>query len=291
MTTRTPTSIDQHTREIFGRYVLGPKLARGAFGTVHVARSLATNSVVAVKLQHVSDAKRRDEFEREARLLARVHDPHVVRLIDFGTLDDGSIGVVMEFVEGITLTRYVLRHQSALDWRTAVGITLGVLEGLHAVHEAGIVHRDIKPDNVMVPLRGVGPVKIVDFGVARSAATGDSATGRLMGSVAYMAPEQLLGRHVDARADLYAAGAVLYELLATQLPFEGSVAEVIDRKRHSAGPVSIENPMQRDWPARLERVVLSLLRNDPAERPDSALACIELLEDVLRLDRRGALDR
>lgn len=271
--------------------MLGPKLARGAFGTVHVARSLATNNVVAVKLQHVDDSTQRAEFEREARLLARVHDPHVVRLIDFGTLDDGSIGVVMEFVEGVTLTRYVLRHQSALDWRAAVGIALGVLEGLHAVHEAGIVHRDIKPDNVMVPMRGVGPVKIVDFGVARAGTTGDSAAGRLMGSVAYMAPEQLLGRRVDARADLYAVGAVLYELLATQLPFDGSVSEVIERKRSSAGPTSIENPMQRRWPDRLERVVLSLLRRDPSERPDSALACIELLEEVLRLDRRGALDR
>lgn len=280
---------------VLGRYEVLSALATGAFGAVYRGRSIATDRPVAIKFSLVAEGSARLRFEREAQLLSRIVHPNVVRLFDFGGAtsdaprssrgaDELYAVLVMELVEGVTLSELLVARGGTLPWRDAAKIVLATLEGLDAAHDAGVLHRDVKPQNILIEPNGDVP-KLVDFGIAR--ATNDdfarvTEDGAMLGSLAYMSPEQLAIEPVDARTDVYAAGIVLYELLTGTLPFEGAGMKIAVDKLDSAGPIAMKRPKSgARWPDTLTDLVLAMLRRDPAERPASAAIVVEELRTLL----------
>lgn len=211
------------------RYDVIEWIGGGGMGAVYRARHVGLGRFVALKLlrrDHSRDAEAVQRFLREAKATAAIASPHVVGVTDFGVSADGRPFLVMELIEGTDLER-VLERRGRLPTDEAVGLALDVLAGLGAAHAAGVVHRDLKPANVLI---GAEIVKVVDFGLAKIA-SGDAEgaaltrTGAMLGTPYAMAPEQASGRQVDARADLWAVGALLYRALSGRRPFEGASAE------------------------------------------------------------------
>ena len=206
-----------------GRYRLEERLARGGMSTVYAATDLRLHKTVAVKVmaEHLAhDPTFVDRFTREARAAAMLSHPNVVGVSDQGS-DQGLVFLVMELVRGRTL-RDLLTARGRLTVAEAFAVLEPTLAGLTAAHRAGIVHRDIKPENVLIGIDGV--VKVADFGLARAVVgTGQTSQtgGVLIGTVAYLSPEQLERGRADARSDIYAAGIVLYEMLTGHPPFGG----------------------------------------------------------------------
>ena len=210
-------------RLLDGRYRIGPRIARGGMASVHEARDLRLDRTVAVKIMHPGlgdDDDFAQRFVREARAAARLSHPNVVGVFDQGD-DDGSVYLVMELVTGHTL-RDTIRKEAPMAPARALAVLEPVLSALAHAHRSGLVHRDIKPENVLIA--DDGRVKVADFGLAKavSADTQHTATGGvLIGTVSYLAPELVVDGRSDARADVYAAGVVLHELLTGQKPHEG----------------------------------------------------------------------
>ena len=218
------TAADPMTgRVLEGRYRVGPRIARGGMATVYEATDLRLDRVCALKVMHPGlgdDDDFAGRFVREARSAARLSHPHVVSIFDQGD-DDGTVFLAMELVRGHTL-RDVIRAQAPMPPARALQILDPVLSALASAHHAGLVHRDVKPENVL--LAEDGTVKVADFGLARavSAETQHSATGGvLIGTVSYLSPELVVDGTADARSDVYAAGVVLYEMLTGRKPHEG----------------------------------------------------------------------
>src|SRR3954466_2460031 len=209
-------------RLLDGRYAIEARLARGGMASVYLATDVRLERRVAVKVMHSALAEDPEfvaRFNREARAAARLSHPDVVSVYDQGE-DDGHVFLVMEYVAGATL-RDVLRDRGRLPAAEAVAVMDHVLAALGAAHAAGLVHRDVKPENVLVTADG--RVKVADFGLARAIAgttiTGDDSM--LLGTAAYLAPEQVRDGAADARSDVYAAGVLLFELLTGAPPFSG----------------------------------------------------------------------
>ncbi len=214
-------------RVLDGRYRLLREIAAGGMGVVHEAEHLALRKRVAVKLlrREIADLPAvATRFEREARATSLLDDPHVVRVTDFGRTAEGELYLVMELLEGSSLG-VVLAATPRLATQRAVGIADQILRGLEAAHAAGLIHRDLKPDNVFVTTTAQGEhVRLLDFGIAAARLDGTKLTvaGAVMGTAAYMAPEQAMGLiDLDARTDLYAVGAILYEMLAGRPAYGG----------------------------------------------------------------------
>ncbi|MBL8681232.1 MAG: serine/threonine protein kinase [Myxococcales bacterium] len=286
MSNGSPPSNADRSTIILGRYALGPLLGSGAFGSVHRGRSLVGDKPVAIKLQHLDGSAHLPRFEREAQSLARIIHPHVVRVLDFGHLDDGSAVLVMEFVEGRSLDLLVEKLGGVMPWREAVRLMIGVFDGLDAAHEASVIHRDVKPQNILVTASTPAVAKIIDFGIAR-ATDGNSRPitmkGQVLGSLGYMAPEQLLGVEVDARSDVYAAGSVLYELLSGRPAFAGSGMKLVAAKLQNEGPSDVpRSSPAHDWPDALSAIVAKTLRRKPEERHSTAYDVSMELQSVLR---------
>src|SRR5918999_2670528 len=203
-----------------GNYRLTDLVGSGGYADVYLARDLRTNTIVAVKILHAHVARDPDvaaRFEREASLARRLQTPHVARILDAGQDPTSPPFMVMEFVQGLTVSE-MIRRRGPFPIDDAVEIVDQVLSALGAAHALGIVHRDIKPQNMMIDAER--RLKVLDFGVARVAGAGSmTASGHLLGTPEYMAAEQVDGRAVDFRVDLYAAGAVLYQLLSGRPPF------------------------------------------------------------------------
>jgi serine/threonine protein kinase len=261
-------------------------IGRGSHGNVYVGRAIESGELVAVKVSHSRDLERQLRFEREAKLLARIVHPNVVSVIDWGLLDDGRAVLVMEFVDGEPLDQWWSEHRETACWQTAVQIIEGVLDALSALHAANVIHRDVKPANILV-LRGREPsIKLIDLGVGREEHQRDlntiTASEQVLGTIAYMAPEQLLLEPIDARVDIYGAGCVLFELLFGRAPFLGSRIQQALARCSSVGPTSIPPPvLAQTLPSELAATVLSMLRRDRAERPPSAAACAAQLRAAL----------
>jgi serine/threonine-protein kinase len=286
MSKGAPPSNSDRSAIVLGRYALGPLLGAGAFGSVHKGRSLVGDRPVAIKVQHLDGAEHKPRFEREAQSLARIIHPHVVRVLDYGCLEDGSAVLVMEFVEGTSLDELAAKKGGTLAWREAVRLMIGVFDGLDAAHEASVIHRDVKPQNILVTSDAVQVAKIIDFGIARptdGSSKPITMQGQILGSLGYMAPEQLLGAAVDARSDVYAAGCVLFELLCGRLPFTGSGMKLVAAKLQKEGPESVprESPAH-DWPEALSAVVVKTLRRKPEDRQASAYEASMELQSILR---------
>jgi eukaryotic-like serine/threonine-protein kinase len=254
-----------------GRYRLEERLARGGMSTVYSATDLRLHKTVAVKIMAdhlVHDPTFVDRFTREARAAAMLSHPNVVSVSDQGT-DQGLVFLVMELVRGRTL-RDLLHARGRLTVGEAFAVLEPVLAGLTAAHRAGIVHRDIKPENVLIGLDGV--VKVADFGLAR-AVVGTVQTsqtgGVLIGTVAYLSPEQLERGRADARSDIYAAGIVLYEMLTGHPPYGGDtpLAVAYQHVHHDVPLPSADVP---GIPWQVDELVARSTRRDPAGRPVDA---------------------
>ncbi len=264
-----------------GRYRLEERLARGGMSTVYAATDLRLHRTVAVKVMAdhlVHDPTFVDRFTREARAAAMLSHPNVVSVSDQGA-DQGLVFLVMELVRGRTL-RDLLTARGRLTVAEAFAVLEPVLAGLTAAHRAGIVHRDIKPENVLIGLDGV--VKVADFGLARAVVgTGQTSQtgGVLIGTVAYLSPEQLERGRADARSDIYAAGIVLYEMLTGHPPYGGDTPLAVAYQHvHHDVPAPSEDAPGLPW--QVDELVARTTRRDPAGRPIDAGAFLAELTDL-----------
>src|SRR3954470_13622544 len=259
------------------RYEIRRRLAVGGMATVYAAIDTRLDRPVAVKVMHpalAADEEFVARFRREAKAAARLSSATVVNVTDQGQ-DGGTVFLVMELVEGRTL-RDRLRSEGPLPPAEALAVLDPVLEALAVAHAAGYVHRDVKPENVLIA--DDGRIKVGDFGLARAvdASPLTATTGLLLGTVAYLAPEQVRRGVADARTDVYATGVLLYEILTGRPPYEGDTAiSVAYQHLHDRVPVpSAANP---DVPEELDELVLAATEPDPDDRPPDAGT---LLEDV-----------
>ena len=264
------------TRVLGGRYALCEVLGTGGMATVWRARDEVLGREVAVKVlspQYAADPGFLARFEREARHAARLSHPRLVTVFDSG-VDETTPFIVMELVAGRTL-RQVLDGTGALPAGQAVGVAAAVCEALEVAHAAGLVHRDIKPANIA--LADGGEVKVLDFGIARAeGGTGVTGTAVVLGTAAYLSPEQASGQLAGPQADLYSLGCVLFEMLTGAPPFSAdSAVGLAYRQVHDdPGPPSARRP---GLPERLDQITARLLAKDPARPPSAAAARAGLL--------------
>lgn len=263
-----------------GRYRVRARIARGGMATVYVATDLRLERRVALKVMHghlSDDSMFQSRFIQEARAAARLADPNVVNVYDQG--QDGELAyLVMEYLPGITL-RELLREQRRLTLEQAVTIMDAVLSGLAAAHGAGIVHRDVKPENVL--LAEDGRIKIGDFGLAR-ASSANTATGQqLLGTIAYLAPELVTRGTADARSDIYALGIMLYEMLTGEQPYKGEQPMQI-AFQHATDSVPRPSIRNAGVPESLDELVLWATEREPDERPDDAGEMLDRLREIER---------
>src|SRR5215472_15900734 len=258
------------TRVLGGRYVLGVVLGTGGMATVWRAKDQVLGREVAVKVlgpQFAADAGFVARFEREARHAARLSHPRLVTVFDCG-IDDGTAFIVMELVAGRTL-RQVLDEAGIVPPAQAAGIAAAVCESLEVAHAAGLVHRDIKPANIVV---SGGEVKVLDFGIVRAEGTaGLTRTQAVLGTAAYLSPEQASGRPAGPQSDLYSLGCVLFEMLTGEPPFnaDSAVGLAYRHVHDDPGPPSARRPGAG---GQLDEITAWLLAKDPAARPPGAAA-------------------
>ena len=263
-----------------GRYELRERLGAGGMADVFEGYDTRLARRVAIKIlrAELPDDRTRARFEQEARLAARFSHPNAVVVYDVG--EDGDRPYfVMELVEGTTLA-HVLQDRGPLGPVETVAILRQVLDALGAAHAEGLVHRDVKPGNVL--LTSDGRVKLADFGIAKVAsdATSDlTATGQVIGTAKYLSPEQVSGRPVDARADVYAAGVMLYEMLCGEPPFTAD-SPVAMAVAHQQSPVPPVRSRRRDAPTWLAAIAERALEKDPAKRFPNAQAMRAALDGV-----------
>lgn len=247
------------------RYQLEELLGRGAMGEVWRATDRILGRAVAVKLLREEEPADTERFRMEAQTAGRLNHPHVVGVYDFGS-DRGRLYLVMEFVDGWSLAQErSMRGVLAPDEATAIAAQTAA--GLSAAHRQGVVHRDIKPANVMISTDRT--VKITDFGIARfadDAAGTMTATGKVVGTADYMAPERALGRSARPASDVYSLGCVLYHLLTGRPPFQGATSLAVVKQHVDAVPVPVAR-LRPEIPPQLAEYVLQLLAKDPAARP------------------------
>jgi eukaryotic-like serine/threonine-protein kinase len=277
-------------RVIAGRYRVEGLLGQGAMGSVHRAVQLSVGRAVALKLlvdEHRSSTAYIERFEREAEALSRLSHPNTVRLFDFGTTEQGCPFLVMELLVGSDLASD-LERQGPLRWDQMLAVVQGVAASLAEAHAAGIVHRDIKPANVFLCAGGVWPaIKVLDFGVAGATHPVPSRkltmTGTVIGSAAYMSPEQAQGQPSGAASDLYGLGVLAFEALTGRTPFEprAFTAQLLAKVLEPAPALRQVWP-GLDVPAEVERLVGELLEREPARRPASASAVLERATALLK---------
>jgi serine/threonine protein kinase len=274
-----------------GRYQLLRDLGRGAAGAVHEARHLFTGRLVAVKVlvpqvRREEHEEMRERLRREAQMLASIRHPGVVEVLD-GSLTDGGVAyIVLEMLEGRTLEG-LLTARRTLSLADTVGVGLQLCDALQAVHRAGVVHRDVKPGNVIVLHDAVGErIKLLDFGIAKLQDEGLddklTAAGFVLGTPAYMAPERLLGRggEDDALTDVYSVGATLFDCLSGQTPYSGTYPEIV-RRVAAATPTPALRSVAPDVPEALAHVVDRALAKSPMARFATAPALAHALEQAV----------
>jgi serine/threonine protein kinase len=230
------------------RYELGEMLGRGGMGAVYRARDITLDEVVALKImrpEFAENPKMAERFLSEIKLARRVRHRNVCVIHDYGRAE-GTLYISMELIEGVDLKKHIQRH-GGLSAEQAFDMALQVADGLHAVHETGVVHRDLKPSNVVFGTDGIA--RLMDFGIAKrqSGSQGITATGDIVGTPEYMSPEQAQGRALDARSDVYALGVLVYELFSGELPFRGDTP-ISTILKHIQEPPPLDGPAAKNIP-------------------------------------------
>lgn len=288
------------------KYRVEKELGRGGYGVVVRAVHLTLGQKVAIKVLTPSEggdskewAEDAGRFRREAQATATLKSEHIVRILDVDALESGSPYMVMEYLEGDTLHN-VFHTRGPLPIAESVDIVIQILAALAEAHAAGIVHRDLKPANVFLTKGAGGALvaKVLDFGVSKFTAatiTGNSngpitKTGAVIGTVAYMAPEQMMdAKRVDARADLWSAGTILYEILSKELPFGKENAPTLVTSILTKAPTPL-GTVRPDVPPKLEATILRALQKPPDARFGSAASMAAALSEHASPDARTALD-
>lgn len=269
-----------------GPYRLLELIGAGGMGTVYVAEHRLVERKVALKILSPQIAQAEgavDRFLLEARSAARIEHENVIEVYDLGQSEDGSVYMAMELLRGADLAA-VIHSEGALPWSRARGIALQIARALAAAHDKAIVHRDLKPENIFLVSKGVRSdfVKILDFGIAKVlSADGPKITrmGSMFGTPEFMAPEQIEGKSVDGRTDIYAFGCVLYQMVTGELPFEASSVMTILGRQLSQAPVApAERRPDLKIPAALNAVIMTALEKDPARRWQDMGAVVAALD-------------
>jgi len=270
------------TQLLDGRYQIEQLLGEGGMARVYLGRDLRLNRPVAIKIPYphlMTDPDFLARFRHEAHAAAMVSHPNLVDVYDVGQ-DGDQHYIVMEYVAGVTL-KQLIHREAPFAIPRAVRFGEQIALGLHAAHRAGLIHRDIKPQNIIVT--DDGHVRITDFGVAKShLSTATTETGITLGTVDYIAPEQAQGRPATPQSDIYALGVVLYEMLTGRLPFTGETPLAVVMK-HISEPPPPPRRYNPQIPATLEAIILRALAKDPAQRQRSALELAEELRSYERL--------
>ncbi len=279
------------------RFQIEAKLGEGGFGAVYRATQTGIGRVVALKLLHPEMTRDQNlvaRFRREGLVLCNLRDAHTITTYDFDQTPDGTLYIAMELLEGRSL--HDLFHDEApIDWRRMFKIVAQMCSSLAEAHEQGIIHRDLKPENVHLEKRPGDPefVKILDFGIAK-VVHGDvggagpsspqlTATGQTLGTLEYMSPEQLMGKALDGRSDVYALGVVAYELITGRLPFpdaKGPAGLITAQLRQTPDNPSVAHAAG-DIPAGVDQIILTCLAKDKAQRFDDVTALRKACEEIL----------
>jgi serine/threonine protein kinase len=276
-------------RVIADRYLVLALLGEGGMGRVYLGEHVKMNRQCAIKVMSptlVNDAESLQRFAREASNAARILHPNVAAVFDYGE-SDKIIYLVMEYVDGESLSA-ILAREGALEPRRAIDLARQIADGLHAAHELGIVHRDLKPDNVIIAHSRSGKEipKVVDFGIAKALteAPQDALTrsGLVIGTPEYMSPEQLLGDPVDARADIYSLGCILYQMLTGTPAFSADTREQMIRRRLHEAPPHLREVLP-DLPSRLDTLIVHMLARSPSDRLASAAEARDQLDPALAM--------
>ncbi|MDQ5813509.1 MAG: protein kinase, partial [Actinomycetota bacterium] len=261
------------------RYTLVEPLGSGGMAEVYLARDEVLDRAVALKIlrgQYADDEEFVERFRREAQSAAGLSHPNIVSIYDRGRSEDGAYYIAMEYVPRGTLKDRISRD-GALEPGVAAGAALQIADALQAAHESGVIHRDIKPQNVLITK--TGDIKVTDFGIARATSSPLTATSAVLGTAGYMSPEQAMGEPVGQGSDLYSLGVVLYEMLTGDIPFraESPIAQAMMHVNERPRSPREVNP---EVPEPLDALTLKLLAKDPEDRYPSATALANDLERI-----------
>ena len=264
-------------RLLDGRYEILEVIGVGGMAVVYKARCHRLNRLVAIKVlkdELSKDEEFRNRFHGESQAVAKLNHPNIMSVHDVST-HEGTDYIVMELIDGITLKQY-MEKKGTLNWKETLHFAMQIAKALEHAHGQGIVHRDIKPHNVMVLKNG--SAKVTDFGIARLMSQSNTLTKEALGSVHYISPEQAKGGRVDNRSDLYSLGVVMYEMMTGRAPYDGDspVAVAIQHINGGAAMPSVLNP---NIPGGLEQIIMKCMATDPAQRYSSATALLYDLEE------------
>ena len=262
------SDVFQPEQVVGGRYRVVRKLGGGGMADVYLCEDLTLGRHVAIKVllqRYLNDPTFVERFRREAKAAAGLNQQNLVSIYDWGEVD-GTYYIAMEYVEGETL-KDLIRRRGRLSGNESVAVTLQLLAAVDFAHRSGIVHRDIKPQNIMIDPHGTA--KVMDFGIARAGDSGMTEAGSILGTAQYLAPEQAKGYPVDERSDLYSVGVCLYEMLTGTVPFKGDSAVTVALKHVNEVPVE-PSVLVPGMPYALNQIVLKAMAKDPADRYQSA---------------------
>ncbi|MBI4854973.1 MAG: protein kinase [Acidobacteria bacterium] len=274
---------------IDGKYRLEKCIGRGGMGAVYLAQHTSVNKKFAVKvlLQSLVEANPAayDRFRREAQATSRINHPNAISVIDFGQTEDGTSYLVMEYVEGVSLRRFVDRLGGKLPLDKFLNLSKQICSGILAAHKAGVVHRDIKPDNIMIEtIDGQDFARVLDFGIAKlrdnQQHTNLTETGALLGTPTYMSPEQCSGEKVDHRTDIYSLGIMFYQMLSGEVPFKASSPPALIILHVTQAPKPLIG-VYPNTPEPLSRVIMQTLEKRPDKRQRNVNELIEQLDAAL----------
>ncbi len=264
-------------RLLDGRYEILEQIGSGGMARVYKARCHRLNRFVAVKIlkdELGKDEEFRNRFHAESQAVAMLSNPNIMSVYDVSTTDDADY-IVMELIDGITLKQY-METKGVLNWKETLHFTMQIAKALEHAHGRGIVHRDIKPHNIMVLKNG--SIKVTDFGIARLMSQSNTLTKEALGSVHYISPEQAKGGRVDNRSDLYSLGVVMYEMMTGRPPYDGE-SPVAVAIQHINGGAVMPSKLNPNIPGGLEQIIMKCMATDPAQRYDSATALLYDLEE------------
>ena len=278
------------------RYVLRKLLGRGGFGDAYLADDEELTRRVVIKLlMNLSDPTIRDRFKREARISANIRHPAVVQVFDIGSLPDGRPYFIMEWIDGTSLTQFIQERGATFSLSRSLTLLAEAAEGLAVAHDMGVIHRDIKPDNILVTRDG--HAKLIDFGIAKKAVeesgqqtVKQTSMGTVLGTPRYISPEQAMAKVLAAASDLYSLGCVMYSLLTGCSPFEGSAQELMMHHVYTPAPTLAAAKPGRHFPPAVEGIVARLLAKDPLRRYQTGGELAKALRQVAeqaRLQEEG----